>query len=74
MKLISTNTVLNSNLLRLIKKYDITIFGAAWASSDLWDDGANLKKLAQDVGMKRPDKLDYGRYWAEVVERLQQAP
>lgn len=37
-------------------------------------DGANLKKLAQDVGMKRPDKLDYERYWAEVVERLQQAP
>jgi len=37
-------------------------------------DGANLKKLAHDVGMKRPDKLDYERYWAEVVERLQQAP
>ncbi len=37
-------------------------------------DGANLKKLAQDVGMKRPDKLDYERYWTEVVERLQQAP
>lgn len=37
-------------------------------------DGANLKKLAQDVGMKRPDKLDYERYWTEVVERLQQSP
>lgn len=37
-------------------------------------DGANLKKLAQDVGMKRPDKLDYERYWTEVVERIQQAP
>lgn len=37
-------------------------------------DSANLKKLAQDVGMKRPDKLDYERYWTEVVERLQQAP
>ena len=37
-------------------------------------DGANLKKLARDVGMKRPDKLDYQRYWTEVVERLQLAP
>lgn len=37
-------------------------------------DAANLKKLAQDVGMRRPDKLDYERYWTEVVERLQQAP
>lgn len=37
-------------------------------------DGANLKKLAQDVGMKRPDKLDYERYWTEVVVRLQQTP
>lgn len=74
MKLISTNTVLKSNLLRLIKKYGKVSFGTAWASSDLYVDGANLKKLAQDVGMKRPDKLDYERYWTEVVERLQQAP
>lgn len=37
-------------------------------------DAANLKKLARDVGMKRPDKLDYERYWTEVVERLQQSP
>lgn len=74
MKLISTNTVLKLNLLRLIKKYDKVSFGTAWASSDLYVDGANLKKLAQDAGMKRPDKLDYGCYWAEVVERLQQAP
>lgn len=35
-------------------------------------DNANLKKLALDVGMKRPDKLDYQRYWFEVVERFQQ--
>jgi len=37
-------------------------------------DGANLKKLAKDVGMVRPDKLDYERYWTEVVERLQESP
>lgn len=37
-------------------------------------DSANLKKLARDVGMKRPDKLDYERYWTEVVERFQQTP
>lgn len=37
-------------------------------------DGANLNKLAEDVGMKRPNSLDYERYWTEVVERLQQAP
>ncbi|HHK1974239.1 TPA: phospholipase D family protein [Pseudomonas aeruginosa] len=37
-------------------------------------DGQNKKKLAQDVGMVRADKLDYDRYWTEVVERLQEAP
>ena len=37
-------------------------------------DSANLKKLAKDVGMKRPDMLDYERYWTEVVERLQESP
>lgn len=37
-------------------------------------DGQNKKKLAQDVGMVRADKLDYERYWTEVVERLQEAP
>ena len=37
-------------------------------------DGANLKKLAKDVGMKRADKLDYERYWTEVVKRLQGSP
>lgn len=37
-------------------------------------DGANLEKLAKDVGMKRADKLNYERYWTEVVERLQASP
>lgn len=37
-------------------------------------DAKNKKKLAQDVGMVRADKLDYGRYWTEVVERFQEAP
>lgn len=37
-------------------------------------DGANLKKLAKDVGMRRADKLNYERYWTEVVERLQESP
>lgn len=37
-------------------------------------DGQNKKKLAQDVGMVRADKLDYERYWTEVVERLQETP
>ena len=37
-------------------------------------DGPNRKKLAKDVGMKRADKLDYERYWTEVVERLQGSP
>lgn len=37
-------------------------------------DGQNKRKLAQDVGMVRADKLDYERYWNEVVERLQEAP
>ncbi len=37
-------------------------------------DGPNRRKLAKDVGMPRPDKLDYERYWTEVVERLQASP
>lgn len=37
-------------------------------------DGQNKRKLALDVGMVRADKLDYERYWTEVVERLQEAP
>lgn len=37
-------------------------------------DGQNKRKLAQDVGMLRADKLNYDRYWTEVVERLQEAP
>lgn len=37
-------------------------------------DGPNLKKLAKNVGMKRPSKLDYERYWTEIVERLQASP
>lgn len=37
-------------------------------------DSQNKRKLAKDVGMVRADKLDYERYWEEVVERLQEAP
>jgi HKD family nuclease len=37
-------------------------------------DGANLSKLAKDVGMKRTSELNYERYWTEVVGRVQQAP
>jgi HKD family nuclease len=37
-------------------------------------DSQNKNKLARDVGMVRADKLDYERYWTEVVERLQDAP
>ena len=37
-------------------------------------DAANLKALSKDVGMKRPDKLDYERYWDEVVLRLMDSP
>ncbi|WP_426057303.1 hypothetical protein [Janthinobacterium sp. PSPC2-1] len=37
-------------------------------------DAQNLKRLAQDVGIVRADKLDYERYWEEVVERLRQSP
>lgn len=37
-------------------------------------DGANLSKLAKDLGMTRPHELNYERYWTEVVGRLQQAP
>ncbi|PZR20554.1 MAG: hypothetical protein DI538_30260, partial [Azospira oryzae] len=37
-------------------------------------DKQNLAKLAQDVGIVSPGKLDYERYWEEVVERLMQSP
>ncbi|WP_339547060.1 phospholipase D family protein [Pseudomonas sp. RA_35y_Pfl2_P32] len=37
-------------------------------------DGQNKRRLARDVGMVRADKLDYERYWPEVVERIQEAP
>lgn len=37
-------------------------------------DGANLKKLSEDVGIRRSDKLDYERYWDEVVLRLMDSP
>lgn len=37
-------------------------------------DSANRKRLAKDVGLVRPDQLDYMRYWDEVVERILDAP
>lgn len=37
-------------------------------------DAQNRGQLARDVGMVRADKLDYDRYWPEVVERIQEAP
>lgn len=37
-------------------------------------DSANKKKLAKDIGIKRASKLDYARYWDEVVERIMDAP
>ena len=37
-------------------------------------DGANLRKLANDVEIRRADKLDYDRYWDEVVVRLMDSP
>jgi HKD family nuclease len=37
-------------------------------------DGRNKRKLAKDVGILRADKLDYARYWTEVVSRLHEAP
>jgi len=37
-------------------------------------DSANLKRLAKDVGINRPDLLDYNRYWDEIVERIMDAP
>jgi len=37
-------------------------------------DGANLRKLADDVEIRRADKLDYDRYWDEVVVRLMDSP
>lgn len=37
-------------------------------------DSANRKLLAKDVGLVRPDQLDYPRYWDEVVERIMDAP
>jgi hypothetical protein len=37
-------------------------------------DAKNKKRLAEDVGMSRPDKLDYERYWHEVILRLMDSP
>ncbi|OLY72822.1 hypothetical protein AU074_08905 [Pseudomonas sp. ATCC PTA-122608] len=37
-------------------------------------DSANRAKLAEDVGIPRPDQIDYARYWDEVVLRLMAAP
>lgn len=37
-------------------------------------DAQNLKKLAQDVGIVSLGRLNYERYWEEVVERLMQSP
>ncbi|WP_079228831.1 phospholipase D family protein [Pseudomonas putida] len=37
-------------------------------------DSANRKLLARDVGLVRPDQLDYLRYWDEVIERIMDAP
>lgn len=37
-------------------------------------DAQNLKKLAQDVGIKSRNQLGYERYWDEVVERIMQSP
>lgn len=37
-------------------------------------DAQNRKKLAQDVGIVSANRLDYERYWEEVVERLMQSP
>jgi len=47
-KLISTNTALRSNLLRLIKKYDHISFGTAWASAGT-DVFAELKKAKAKI-------------------------
>jgi hypothetical protein len=37
-------------------------------------DSANLRKLAEDVGITQVTTLDYDRYWDEVVERVMDAP
>ncbi|CAB3651835.1 hypothetical protein LMG24238_01188 [Paraburkholderia sediminicola] len=37
-------------------------------------DSANKKKLANDIGIKYASKLDYDRYWDEVIERIMDAP
>ena len=37
-------------------------------------DAQNKRKLAADVGIVRPDLLDYERYWDEVVLRLRESP
>lgn len=37
-------------------------------------DSANRKQLAKDVGIVGADKLDYDRYWGEVIERIMDAP
>lgn len=37
-------------------------------------DAQNKRKLAEDVGIVRADKLDYERYWDEVVLRVMESP
>lgn len=37
-------------------------------------DSANRTKLAEDIGIARPDQIDYQRYWSEIVLRIQAAP
>lgn len=34
----------------------------------------NKKKLSEDMGIVRADKLDYERYWDEVVLRIMDSP
>lgn len=37
-------------------------------------DAKNRKRLAEDIGIVRVDRLDYERYWDEVVLRLMASP
>lgn len=37
-------------------------------------DAKNLKKVSRDVGIVRPDKLNYERYWNEVILRIMDSP
>lgn len=36
--------------------------------------GANRRMLSEDMGINRPDKLDYERYWEEVILPLKDSP